>query len=243
MTLETLDRARSSKIRNVVLVHGAFADGAGWEGVHGILAAKGYNVVVVQHPTRSFGEDVGYVSRAIAGLDGPAILVGHSYGGAVITEAGRDPKVKALVYVAGWVPDAGQSVFSLIGNLPVGTAQPPIQPPQDGFIIVDPERFPDSFAQDVEPAKAMFMAIAQVPWGLEAANGTVGEPAWKAKPSYYLLTTEDRMIPPEGQRAMANHAGMRITEVAGSHAVFVSRPDVVASLVEEAAQGAMADAA
>lgn len=241
MAIDTLDRARSSGIRNVVLVHGAFADGAGWEGLHGILAAKGYTVVVVQHPTRSFAEDVGYVSRAIAALEGPVILVGHSYGGAVITEAGLDPKVKALVYVAGWVPDAGQSVFSLIGNLPPGSAQPPILPPKGGFIVVDPERFPDSFAQDVEPAKARFMAIAQVPWGLEAANGAVSEPAWRSKPSYYLLTTEDRMIPPEGQRAMARHAGMRITEVAGSHAVFVARPDVVASMVEEASQAAMAD--
>ena len=242
MTTDTLDRATSSGIRNVVLVHGAFADGSGWEGLHRTLAAKGYTVVVVQHPTRSFAEDVGYVSRAIAALDGPVILVGHSYGGAVITEAGRNPQVKALVYVAGWVPDAGQSVFSLIGNLPAGSAQPPILPPQDGFIIVDPERFPDSFAQDVEPAKAKFMAIAQVPWGLEAANGVVSDPAWKSKPSWYLLTTEDRMIPPEGQRAMASHAGMRLTEVAGSHAVFVSRPDVVASVVEEAARNAMAEA-
>jgi pimeloyl-ACP methyl ester carboxylesterase len=242
MTADTLDRARSSGIRNVVLVHGAFADGAGWEGLHGILAAEGYKVAVVQHPTRSFAEDVGYVSRAIAAMDGPVVLVGHSYGGAVITEAGRVPKVKSLVYIAGWVPDAGQSVLSLIGSLPAGSAQPPILPPQDGFIIVDPERFPDSFAQDVEAGKARFMAIAQVPWGLEAASGTVSEPAWKFKPSWYLLTTEDRMIPPEGQRAMASHAGMRITEVAGSHAVFVSRPDVVASLVEEAAQAAMTDA-
>ena len=242
MTFDTLDRARSSDIRNVVLVHGAFADGAGWEGLHGILTNKGYDVAVVQHPTRSFGEDVSYVSRAVEAMKGPVVLVGHSYGGAVITEAGRDPKVKALVYVAGWVPDAGQSVFSLISNLPAGSAQPPILPPQDGFIIVDPKRFPDSFAQDVDSAKAKFMAVAQVPWGLEAANGTVSEPAWKTKPSWYLLTTEDRMIPPEGQRAMASHAGMRITEVAGSHAVFVSKPEVVASLVEEAAQGAMAEA-
>lgn len=242
MAIDTSDRPPSSGIRNVILVHGAFADGAGWEGLHRILATKGYTVAVVQHPTRSFAEDVGYVSRAISAMDGPVILIGHSYGGAVITEAGRDPKVKALVYVAGWVPDAGQSVFSLIGNLPAGSAQPPILPPQDGFIIVDPERFPDSFAQDVEPAKAKFMAIAQVPWGLEAANGTVSEPAWKSKPSWYLLTTEDRMIPPEGQRVMADHAGMRVTEVAGSHAVFMSRPEVVASMIEEAAQNAMAEA-
>lgn len=242
MAVDSVDRSRSSGIRNVVLVHGAFADGSGWESVHNILSANGYTVAVVQHPTNSFSEDVAYVSRAIAAMDGPVVLVGHSYGGAVITEAGRDPKVQALVYIAGWVPDSGQSVFSLIGTLPAGSAQPPILPPQDGFIVVDPAHFADSFAQDVDPAKAKFMAISQVPWGLDAANGTIGEPAWKSKPSWYLLTSEDRMIPPEGQRAMADHAGMRITEVAGSHAAFVSKPEVVASLVEKAAEGAMADA-
>lgn len=241
MTGGPVDRAPSGGIYNIVLVHGAFADGSGWEGVHAILAAKGYKVTVVQHPTASLAQDVAYVSRVIAAQDGPVILVGHSYGGVVITEAGRDPKVKALVYVAGWVPDSGQSVSSLIANLPAGAPLPPILPPDDGYIFVDPAHFPASFAQDVAPAKAAFMAVSQVPWGLEAANGTVGEPAWKTKPSWYLLTTDDRMIPPDGQRAMATRAGAQITEVAGSHAVFVSKPDVVTTMIEEAAKSVLAD--
>lgn len=243
MTAGPVDPARSGGIHNIVLVHGGFADGSGWEGVHGILAAKGYRVTVVQHPTVSLAQDVAYVSRAIAAQDGPVVLVGHSYGGVVITEAGRDAKVQALVYIAGWVPDSGQSVSSLIARLPADAPLPPILPPEDGFIFVDPARFPASFAQDVAPAKAAFMAVSQVPWGLAAANGTVGEPAWKTKPSWYLLTTDDRMIPPDGQRAMATRAGARVTEVAGSHAVFVSKPEVVAALIQEAAEGVMADVA
>ena len=243
MTVDTVDRARSSAIRNIVLVHGAFVDGSGWEGVHGILVTKGYKVTVVQHPTASLAQDVAYVSQALAAQDGPVVLVGHSYGGVVITEAGRDRKVKALVYIAGWVPDSGQSVSTLIANLPSGAPLPPILPPENGFIFVDPAHFAGSFAPDVEPAKAAFMAISQVPWGLEAANGTVSEPAWKTKPSWYLVAADDRMIPPDAQRAMAAHARARVTEVAGSHADFMSKPEAVATLIEEAVKGVIADAA
>ncbi|HEX8258423.1 MAG TPA: alpha/beta hydrolase [Allosphingosinicella sp.] len=233
-------RPDPGRIRNIVLVHGAFVDGSGWEGVYRLLSAKGYEVTVVQHPTASLAEDVAYVARAIAAQDGPVALVGHSYGGAIITEAGRDPKVKALVYIAGWVPDSGQSVLDLIGQLPAGAPSAPVLPPSDGFLFVDPVRFPAAFAADVDPAKAQFMAIAQAPWGVAAASATVGEPAWKTKPSWYLVASEDRMIPPEAQRTMAARAGANVTEAAGSHAIFVAKPESTAALIEAAAEGALA---
>ena len=223
---------------NVVLVHGAFVDGSGWEGVYRDLSAKGYKVTVVQHPTATVPDDVAYVIRAIEAHDGPAILVGHSYGGLVITEAGRHPQVKALVYVAAWVPDAGESVNALIGRLPKDGPIPPLAP-RDGFLFVDPAKFPEAFAQDVDRPTAEFQAIAQLPWALEAAGGAVGEPAWKTKPSWYLVSADDRMIPPPAQRDMAAHAGAKVTESPGSHSIYVSHPDAVAALVEEAALAAL----
>jgi pimeloyl-ACP methyl ester carboxylesterase len=230
----------SNVVSNVVLVHGGFVDGSGWEGVQRILSNKGYNVVVVQNPTITLTEDVAFTRRALASLDGPAILVGHSYGGVVITEAGNDPQVAGLVYIAAFAPDAGESASSLIANAPPGAPAPPILPPQDGFLFLDREKFADSFAADVEPAKASFMAASQVPWGLEALGGAVTEPAWKTKPSWYLLTTDDRMIPPPAQRFMAGRANAKVTEVAGSHAFYVSRPEIAAELIEQAAENALA---
>ena len=227
---------------NVVLVHGAFVDGSGWEGVYRDLSAKGYTVTVVQHPTATVPDDVAYVTRAIEAHDGPAILVGHSYGGLVITEAGRHPQVKALVYVAAWVPDAGESVNALIGRLPKDGPIPPLAP-QGGFLFVDPAKFPDAFAQDVDRPTAEFQAIAQLPWALEAAGGTVGEPAWKTRPSWYLVSADDRMIPPPAQRDMAARAGAKVTESPGSHSIYVSHPDAVAALVEEAAVAVLETAA
>ncbi len=224
---------------NVVLVHGAFVDGSGWEGTYRALTAKGFTVSVVQHPTATLAGDVGYVTRAIEAHDGPAILVGHSYGGVVITEAGRHPQVKALVYVAAWLPDAGESVNALIAKLPQDGPLPPLAP-RDGFLFVDPAKFPDAFAQDVERSTAEFQAIAQLPWALEAAGGTGGEPAWKTRPSWYLVSADDRMIPPPAQRDMAAHAGAKVTESPGSHSIYVSHPDAVAKLVEEAAQTVLA---
>lgn len=242
MTDDLIDRQGPSGIRNIVLVHGGFVDGSGWEGVHRILSAKGHKVTIVQNPTISLADDVAYVSRAIAAQDGPVVLVGHSYGGVVVTEAGRDPKVKALVYIAAFAPDSGESVTSLIANPPPGAPVPPILPPQDGFLFLDPARFATSFASDVEPAKAAFMADSQVPWGLDAANGAVGEPAWKSKPSWYLVATDDRMIPPDAQRYMAQRAKAEVTETGGSHSVYVSKPEAVAALVEKAVEGALAHA-
>jgi pimeloyl-ACP methyl ester carboxylesterase len=224
--------------RNVVLVHGAFADGSGWEGVYHVLKRDRYSVAVVQNPTTSLADDVATTKWVLAAQDGPVVLVGHSYGGAVITEAGTDPKVARLVYVAAFAPDAGESVATLLQGFASDAPQPPILPPQDGFLLLDKAKFPASFAGDVSAEKAAFMADAQVPWGVDALNGAISAPAWRTKPSWYLLTTEDKMIPPDAQRTMARRAGATVVEIAASHAVFVSQPQAVASLIERAAAGA-----
>ena len=220
---------------SVVLVHGGFVDGSGWQGVHDILLHDGYEVIVVQNPTISLADDVAVTRRAIAAAKHPVVLVGHSYGGVVITEAGNDPKVASLAYIAAFAPDTGESVETLIANPPPGAPVPPILPPQDGFLKLDSARFAASFAADVDPATARFMADSQVPWGVEALAGKVTAPAWKSKPTYYLIATDDRMIPPPAQRQMAQRAGAQLAEAAGSHAVYVSRPDEVARLIERAA--------
>lgn len=232
-----------SKVSNVVLVHGGFVDGSGWEGVYKILTGKGYKVSVVQNPTVSLADDTAATKRVVAVQDGPVVLVGHSYGGVVITEAGNDPKVARLVYVAAFAPDAGESVNALIKDPPPGAPVPPILPPQDGYLFLDKKKFHDSFAGDVDAEKAAFMADSQVPWGVDALEGAVGEPAWKSKPSWYLVASEDKMIPPPAQRFMAERAGSTVVEVAGSHSVYVSRPDAVVELIEAAAGEVEADAA
>jgi len=225
---------------NVVLVHGGFVDGAGWEGVYKILKGHGHKVSVVQNPTISLEDDVAVTKRVLATQAGPAILVGHSYGGAVITEAGNHPKVAGLVYITAFAPDKGESVGTLIQNPAPGAPVPPILPPQDGFLFLDRAKFPASFAADVDAEKAAFMADSQVPWGLGAISGAISEPAWKSKPSWYLVVTEDRMIPPDAQRAMAKRAGATVVETKGSHAIYVSKPGVVAALIEQAANKAKA---
>jgi pimeloyl-ACP methyl ester carboxylesterase len=230
-------------MKNIVLVHGGFVDGAGWEGVYKILKKDGYNVSIVQNPTISLEDDVAATRRIVAMQDGESILVGHSYGGAVITEAGNDPKVARLVYIAAFAPDKGESVGTLIKDPPAGAPVPPILPPTDGYLFLDRAKFAASFAGDVEAEKAAFMADSQVPWGLSALGGTISEAAWKVKPSWYLVTTEDRMIPPAAQRAMAKRAGATVVEVEGSHAIYVSRPEAVAALIEQAAKGISAAAA
>jgi pimeloyl-ACP methyl ester carboxylesterase len=229
--------ASATAVKNIVLVHGGFVDGSGWAGVHKILKKDGYNVIVVQNPTLSLKDDVEVTKRAIAVAGGPVILVGHSYGGVVVSEAGNDPNVSGLVYIAAFAPDAGESVSSLIANPPPGAAVPPILPPKDGFLFLDRSRFAASFAADVAPAEAQFMADSQVPWGLEAAGGAVTSPAWKIKPSYYLVATTDHMIPPPVQRIMATRAHAKVSETVGSHAVYVSKPEAVAKVIEEAAEG------
>ena len=221
----------------IVLVHGGFVDASGWEGVYGILKRDGYNVSVVQNPTSSLADDVAVTRRVLAALDGPAILVGHSYGGVVITEAGNDPKVEGLVYVAAFGPDKGESVASLIKDPPPGAPVPPILPPQEGYLLLDNAKFAGSFAADVDADKAAFMADSQVPWGVDALSGAISEPAWKKKPSWYLVATEDRMIPPPAQRFMSKRAGATVIENEGSHSIYVSRPHVVAALIQRAVEG------
>jgi len=226
-------------VKNVVLVHGGFVDGSGWAGVYKALKKDGYTVSVVQNPTISLEGDVAATKRILATQGGPTILVGHSYGGAVITEAGNHSKVVGLVYVAAFAPDRGESVSTLIQNPPPGAPVPPILPPQDGYLFLDKAKFAESFAADVNPDAAAFMADSQVPWGLEALGGAISEPAWKTKPSWYLVTTDDKMIPPDAQRAMSRRAGSTVVEVKGSHSVYVSQPQAVASIIEQAAKRAM----
>ena len=223
--------------KNVVLVHGGFVDGSGWEGVYQLLKSDGYNVSVVQNPTISLAGDVATTRAVLDAQDGPAILVGHSYGGVVITEAGSHPKVAILVYITAFAPDVGESVGTLIANPAPGAPVPPILPPVDGFLMLDKAKFPESFAGDVPPEKAEFMANSQVPWGLDALNGSVSTPAWKTKPSWYLVVTEDKMIPPPAQQFMSRRAGSTVKEVGGSHAIYVSNPRAVADIIEEAATG------
>jgi pimeloyl-ACP methyl ester carboxylesterase len=226
----------TAHLKNVVLVHGGFVDGSGWDGVYQILKKHGFNVSVVQNPTASLADDVAVTKRALAGMSGPAILVGHSYGGVVITEAGSAPNVAGLVYIAAFAPDHGESVSSLIKDPPPGAPVPPILPPQDGFLFLDKEKFAASFAADVKPEVAKFMADSQVPWGLKALDGAVTTPAWKSKPSWYLVASSDKMIPPPAQRFMSKRAGATMVEVDGSHAVYVSKPEAVAQLIEQAAK-------
>jgi pimeloyl-ACP methyl ester carboxylesterase len=221
----------------VVLVHGGFADGSGWQGVYGLLTKDGFSVSVVQNPTLSLDGDVAATKHVIDAQKEPVILVGHSYGGAVITEAGNDPNVAGLVYIAAFAPDKGESVNSLIANPEPGAPVPPILPPQDGFLFLDRDKFASSFAADVDPEQAAFMADSQVPWGVDALSGTIDEPAWRTKPSWYLIATEDRMIPPPAQRQMSARAGSTVVEAAGSHAIYVSHPAAVAELIETAAAG------
>jgi pimeloyl-ACP methyl ester carboxylesterase len=220
---------------SIVLVHGGFVDGAGWEGVYNSLNKDGYNVSVVQNPTTSLSDDVAATRLAIARVQGPVVLVGHSYGGAVITEAGTDPKVAGLVYITAFAPDKGESVETLIKNPPAGAPVPPILPPVNGYLFLDKTKFRASFAADVSEAKAAFLADSQVPWGVNALSGSISEPAWRTKPSWYLVATEDKMIPPAAQRQMATRAGATVAEAAGSHAIYISQPEAVAALIVKAA--------
>jgi pimeloyl-ACP methyl ester carboxylesterase len=220
---------------SIVLVHGGFVDGAGWEGVYNILKKDGYNVSIVQNPTTSLADDVAATRLTIARAQGSVVLVGHSYGGAVITEAGTDPKVAGLVYITAFAPDRGESVESLIKNPPPGAPVPPILPPMNGYLFLDTAKFRASFAADVSEGKAAFLADSQVPWGVNALSGSISEPAWRTKPSWYLVATEDKMIPPPAQRQMATRAGATIEEAAGSHAIYISKPEAVAALIAKAA--------
>ena len=225
----------AERVNNVVLVHGGFVDGGGWEPVYKLLKAKGYNVSIVQNPTTTLAADVAATKAVLDAQDGPVVLVGHSYGGVVISEAGNDGKVTQLVYVAAFAADTGESVQKLIANPAPGAPVPPILPPVNGFLMLDKGKFASSFAGDVNPERAAFLANAQVPWGVEALAGEVTSAAWRTKPSWYLVAKDDKMIPPDAQRAMSKRAGATVVESPGSHAVYESKPGAVAALIEKAA--------
>ena len=222
--------------KTIVLVHGGFVDGSGWDGVYHLLKKEGLDVIVAQNPTISLADDIAVTRRAIAMAKGDVVLVGHSYGGVVVSEAGNDSRVAALVYITAFAPDHGESVSSLIANPAPGAPVPPILPPVDGYLLLDREKFAASFAADVRPDLAAFMADSQVPWGLEALQGAVHKPAWRSKRSFYLVATDDKMIPPAAQRMMASRAGAHVTEAAGSHAIYVSNPEIVAAVIKRAAE-------
>lgn len=224
--------AVKDKVMNIVLVHGAWADGSGWQSIHEILHARGYNVSVVQNPLTSLADDVAAVDRVLARQEGATVLVGHSYGGVVITEAGDEPKVAGLVYVAAFLPDAGESAASLIE----GVEPAPLQPSADGFLFFNTALFPQVFAHDLPAAQGAFLAAAQVPAAGAAFAAPVSRAPWKSRPSWYVLSTEDRVIPPAIQRRMAARANATIVEVRGSHAVYISQPRAVADAIDAAAR-------
>lgn len=226
---------QAEPIKSIVLVHGAFVDGSGWRDVYEILKNDGYNVSIVQNPTESLEGDVDVAKHVIDAQQGNVILVGHSYGGAVITEAGNDPKVAGLVYVAAFAPDTGESAGTLSAKPAPDASKPPILPPEDGHLVLDKAGFRAAFAADVDPAVAAFMADSQTPWGLKAASGTIKHPAWQDKPAWYIVAKDDKMIPPSLQHSMAERAHAETTELVGSHAIYVSQPKAVAGVIEEAA--------
>jgi pimeloyl-ACP methyl ester carboxylesterase len=222
---------------SIVFCHGIWADGSCFSKLIPPLRAEGYEVISAQYNLDSAQSDIDSVMRTLARVSSPAILVGHSYGGAVISEAGNHPNVAALAYIAAYVPDQGESLGSLIAEAPADAPAPPILPPQGGFLFLDRDKFAAAFAADVPGKLAAFMADSQVGFGVDALSGAVSEPAWRTKPSWYLVTTDDHMIPPPAQRAMSERAKATVTETSASHAVYVSQPAVVAAVIAQAAQG------
>ena len=228
--------AQPEKTVSVVLVHGAFVDASGWARVYDILTRGGFEVLMVQNATDTLDGDVATTERVIAAARHPVVLVGHSYGGAVITQAGNDPKVKALVYIAAFAPDAGETVAGLNDVPTPGEPKAPLLPPQGGFLLVDPAKFPSAFAAEVDPATTRFMAAAQVPWGLPAVQTKIGKAAWRDKPTSFMVTKHDFMIPPSAQRSMAKRTGGKVIEIASSHAVMLAHPQEVAAFIRAAAE-------
>jgi pimeloyl-ACP methyl ester carboxylesterase len=227
-----------SPVKNIVLVHGAFADGSGWEGVYNILVKKGYSVSVVANPNTGLDADVLATKLVITRQHGPCILVGHSYGGAIITEAGNDSNVAGLVYVSAFAPDEGETLLKISQSGPP-SPNSGILPPVDGFLWYDVSKFHSGFCADLPDAKAAFMAASQTPLAVSTFVAVFNHPAWKSKPSWYIVATEDQTIPPDGERFMAKRAGSKVTEIKGSHVVFISQPKAVAEVIEAAAAGSV----
>ncbi|WP_243047835.1 alpha/beta hydrolase [Dyella sp. RRB7] len=223
----------TAPVKNIVLVHGYFADGSGWQGVSNILTRDGYKVSVVQEPETSFEDDVKATTRVIDAQDGPSILVGHSYGGAVVTEAGNDAKVAGLVYVAAFQPDTGESPLVLNNKMPSATKA--IKPTADGYLYLDPAHFHEDFAADLPADQANFMAISQVMPLAQSFGTPITAAAWRAKPSWAVVATADRAINPDLERFMTKRAGSKTVEIKASHAVYISHPAEVAKLIEQAA--------
>lgn len=225
----------AGKIKNVVLVHGSWADGSGWRGVYDILKKDGYNVTMVANPETSLEDNVAATQRVLARQDGPTILVGHSYGGAVISAAGDDPKVAGLVYIAAFAPNVGETVFGL---LPKDGPQPPIAVSKDGFAFFDRGAYLAAFAPDISPELAAFMANSQVPTAMEGFTTPLKTAAWRSKPNWYLVSSNDQIIPPDVERGLAKRMKATTVEVAGSHVAFISHANVAAKLIEQAAENA-----
>jgi pimeloyl-ACP methyl ester carboxylesterase len=227
--------ALAAPAKNIVLVHGAFADGSGWKPVADILRKDGYAVTVAQPPLTSLEDDVAATNRVLDRQNGPAILVGHSYGGAIITEAGNHPNVVGLVYVAAMAPDAGEVLGTLLASKP--PASTGIAPSKDGYLFLDPAVFDADFAGDLPKPLADFMALSQMPVAGKAFGTPITAPAWKTKPSYAIVATQDRMINPDLERSMYQRANAHVTELKGSHVIFISQPGAVAKVIEQAARG------
>ncbi|HLL29318.1 MAG TPA: alpha/beta hydrolase [Xanthobacteraceae bacterium] len=228
--------AGNDPVKNIVLVHGAITDGSGWRGVYDILTKDGYHVSVVQQPLTGLSDDVAATKRVIDQQDGPVILVGHSYGGTIITVAGADPKVRALVYVAALQPDVGETTNQLAASMPGEVPGSDLKPTKDGFIFLEPTKFAADVAADLPPAQAEYMSNSQMPVAAAAFDAPVTVAAWRDKPSYGIIATTDRVLNPKLAHWMYERSGARITEIEGSHLVYISQPGVVASVIETAAR-------
>jgi len=225
-------------VKNIVLVHGAFADGSGWEAVYKLLKKKGYNVSIVGNPNTGLADDVAATKRVIARQTGPVLLVGHSYGGAIITDAGNDPKVVGLVYIAAFVPDANETLLQLLQSGPPAPNSGILPPDEAGYIWYDVKKYHSGFCADLPKEQAEFLADSQIPVSATVFGSSFSSPAWKSKPSWYIVATEDQTIPPDGERFMAKRAGAKVTEIKASHLVFMSQPKAVTDVIEVAAKGA-----
>jgi pimeloyl-ACP methyl ester carboxylesterase len=228
----------ANPVKNVILVHGAWADGSSWSKVIALLAAKGLNVTAVQLPLTSLADDEATVKRALSLETGPVVLVGHSYGGAVITEAGNDPKVAALVYVAAFAPDAGQSAGSLGASVPPPPMAAEVRPDAQGFLKLTKTGIYNDFAQDVSPAEKLQLFAAQAPTNTKSLGGTISAAAWRKKPSWYIVAANDRAIPPALEATMAKTIHAKTTTVDGSHLIMLSRAQAVAAVIVDAASHA-----